>query len=227
MDKIRKIIFPDLLLDKQDKTSRDYPSYHWVELKSSKDNRQKTFDCFLIKSEDGYDYYMPFKQPYEIYREHNYPEEHIGSFVVTNDERDFKALVNLVPDNVVMPTLDLINSIPASRWVDIYCEIIKDHPDKINSFHNFSFFVTPDECYIDDDFYKTFCLVCYPFLGMTNERGIVKYSEGVWLGNCPNSSFHRRVADGIGNILTFNRKYYDEYSKIRGGIIPIIKNKKQ
>jgi hypothetical protein len=75
MDKIRKIKFPDLLLDKQDKS--DEYGYHWVETKYE-DRRTQT--CILLREWDGKGYYLPLKAPYELCREDNYPRENRGNY---------------------------------------------------------------------------------------------------------------------------------------------------
>ena len=212
-----KFNIPGLVLDEQDMVSDTYPNYyHWVETNRSKEWRKEPFDCFFLKYEDGFEYYMPVRQPYEICRKYNHPDKHPGGFVTTNDEEDCKALASLVPENVVVPTFDFISSIPPSRWLDIYCEVVRANPDKLNTLSNYSFYVLPDDHYKDDPFFERHCLICYPFLGMEADGDILRYGEGVWQGPSVPASFHRRVDKGVGNVLAYNRNYYDDYDRTPG-----------
>ena len=223
---MKKINIPDLVLDEQDITSDIYPnSYHWVETNSSKEWRKEPFDCFFLKYEDGFEYYMPVMQSYEICRKYNHPDKHPGRFVTTNDEEDCKALASLVPENVVVPTFDFISSIPPSRWLDIYCEVVRANPDKLKTLSDYSFYVHPDDHYKDDPFFKTHCLICYPFLGMEVDGDILQYSKGVWQGSSVPYSFHRRVDKGVGNVLAYNRNYYSDYDRTPGTPRVILKVK--
>ncbi|MBR4591175.1 MAG: hypothetical protein IKO36_11015 [Bacteroidaceae bacterium] len=215
--------FPDLILDKQDKTSKYYPDYHWVECRNSIEKRNMPFDCFLLKRKNGYDYYMPIEQPYEICRRHNYPEEHLGNYITLNSENECKALVNLVPENVVMPTFDFIGSISPDKWLKIYCEIIKANPEKIKYLANYHFCVLPNDKYKNEKIFKQYYMICYPFIGMEFKDGMLQYIDGVWI----DSSFYRKANynNNIGNILMFDKSYHTPEYSTWVGIYPIIKVK--
>ena len=217
---LTKLKFPDLILDKQDKSTR-YPDFHWEEINQSKERRANTFDCFYLTEDNNYNYYMSIEQPYTITRKYNYPSEHNGSYyITTSNESDFYAITSFLPNDIIMPTIDLVNSITPDRWLNIYCEIIKDHPEKINYLNQYSFYVFIDNNHKKQKPFSEYCAVCFPFIGLNfSKNGVLQYKEK---GNWVNGSYYQRLENNTGNILLFRRgDYFNGFTKIQ----PIIKIK--
>lgn len=200
--------FPDLILNKQDRSS--VSGYHWVETKQLNDENRRHKLCALIKEECGVRMYIPIGSPYEICRKYNFPEKHLGSPIVGHSERECKAMVGLLPCNMFIPTLEFINTISAETWLEIYQDIIRECPDRIESLHRFNFFVLSD-----NEEYARYYLKCYPFCNIKKDGDNYSYGEkGFWL----DSTFRHAV----GNVLKFERCYYDDYDRLSGATLPVV-----
>lgn len=163
--------FPDLILNKQDRSS--VSGYHWVETKQLNDENRRHKLCALIKEGCGVRMYIPIGSPYEICREYNFPEKHLGRPIVEHGERECKAMVDLLPCNMFIPTLEFINTISAETWSEIYQDIIKECPDRIESLHRFNFFVLSD-----NEEYAGYYLKCYPFCNIKKDGDTVRKIKG-------------------------------------------------
>ena len=213
MDRIREIVFPDLVLKYQDKSERY--GYHWVEVKHY-DSDWHVQKCVLLKEEDGYGYYLPLKPPYEICREHNYPKEALGRYVVTNDECDYEALKKFVPDGVLMPSMDLCNYITAEEWFNAYISIVTEFPEKIYDIAEFRFLTKSYE-----PIYKGYYLECHPFVNMIKNESNISYKDSrTWMVKDADSIwFGEECKDHVGNVYFFNKNYRENYSC---KILPVI-----
>lgn len=205
MDRIREIVFPDLVLNNQDKSERY--GYHWVEVKHY-DSDRHVQKCVLLKEEDGYGYYLPLKPPYEICREHNYPKEALGRYVVTSDEYDYNALKKFVPDGVFMPSMDFCNYITPEEWFNAYISIVTEFPEKIYDIAEFHFLTKSDE-----PIYKGYYLVCHPFVNMIKNEGNISYKDDrTWMVKDTDAIwFGEECKDHVGNVYFFNKKYKEDY----------------
>ena len=204
---LREITFPELILDKQDKS--DKFGKHWVETVTSK-NSNKTHMCVLLKNESGLKYYLPIEMPYEIGREDNDGDSH---YAVMHKEREARALISFLKPNLFMPTLDFIKTVDANTWMNIYIDLVRCYPERIKALSDFSFFVLSD-----DEKYKDEYLVCYPFLNICRDNNTYKYNDKDhdWI----NGDLERKE----GNIYLFRKKYQLEFFGRK--ILPIVTNRR-
>lgn len=217
MDKIREIVFPKLVLKGQDKSDRY--GYHWVEVKHY-DYDWHVQKCVLLKEEDGYGYYLPLKPPYEICREHNYPEESLVHYVVTNNESDYDALKKFVPDGVFMPSMDFCNHITAEEWFNAYIAIVTEFPEKICNIAEFDFLTKSD-----DSIYEGYYLECHPFVNMIKNEGNISYKDDrTWVVKDTHSiKFGEEYKNHVGNVYFYRKEYMEDWYSCR--ILPVIRIK--
>lgn len=213
MKKIQNIKFPDLLLDKQDKSDKD--GYHWIET-TFKDRRTQT--CILLKEENGKGYYLPLDSPYELCKEDNFPREGHGNYVVGHSEREYKALKKFVPYNVFMPTLEFCNYISTKEWLDVFITIVTEFPEKIEDIANFSFFVGSE-----NKLYNEYYLKCYPFMNIIkDDNGVLSYNdEWSWkIKDTHGIRIGEECKHNIGNVYFHKKEYMEDY--FGGELLPII-----
>ena len=214
MDKIRKIKFPDLLLDKQDKS--DKYGYYWVETTYNKDRRTQA--CVLLKEEGGIGYYLPLKAPYELRREDNYPREGHGNYIIQYSEPEYNALKEIVPDNVFMPTLEYCNYISTKEWFNVFITIVTEFPEKINNIANFSFMVGSE-----NKLYNGYYLICHPFVNIVkDDNGVLSYKdERTWIVKETHSiKIGADYKDHTGNVYFHKKEYMEDF--FGGKLLPII-----
>ena len=214
MDKIREIEFPNLILDKQDR-SKEY-GYHWVETNGSFKRHAQV--CVLLREEGGYGYYLPLKPPYEICREDNFPRPHSGHYVIQSSEPEYKALRHLVPSGVFMPVLEYCNNITPAEWFDAYIAIVTTFPDMIRNVADFSFMV--GSC---DELYAGYYLICHPFVNMIKgDDGVLRYTdERTWAVKETSSiKIDGEYRDHCGNVYFFKKEYMEEW--FGGSLLPVI-----
>lgn len=215
MDKICKIKFPDLLLNKQDKS--DKYGYHWVETTYKKEDR-RTQVCVLLKEEDGIRYYLPLNAPYQLCREDNYPREDRGNYIIRSSEPEYNALVKTVPDGVFMPTLEYCNNVSPKEWFDVFITICTEFPEKISNIAMFSFMVSSE-----NKLYNGYYLICHPFVNfIKNENGKILYKNGYsWLVKDTDSiEINGNYVNHTGNVFFYKKEYMDEW--FGGNLLPII-----
>lgn len=214
MDKIRKIKFPDLLLDKQDKS--DKYGYHWVETTYNKDRR--TQDCVLLKEENGRGHYIPLNAPYELCRKDNFPREGHGNYIIQSSEPEYKGLMKTVPEGVFMPTLEYCNNVSPKEWFDAFITICTEFPEKINNIVNFSFMVSSE-----NELYNGYYLICHPFVNfIKDDNGVFSYKdERTWVVKDIHSiKIGEDYKDHTGNVYFHKKEYMEEW--FGGNLLPII-----
>jgi len=214
MDKIRKIKFPDLILDKQDKSNRY--GYHWVEISYNKDRRTQV--CVLLKEEEGIGHYLPLDAPYELCREDNYPGENLGNYFIQSSEPEYKGLVKTVPDSVFMPTLEYCNSISPKEWFNVFITICTEFPEKIDHITMFSFMVSSENKLYDGHY-----LICYPFINFIKDENnkILYRNDHNWsVKNTTNIKIDDNYVNHTGNVFFYKKEYMDEW--FNSNLLPII-----
>lgn len=213
MDKIRKIKFPDLLLDKQDKS--DKYGYHWVETKYDKDRRTQA--CVLLKEEGGIGYYLPLNAPYELCREDNYPRENTGHYVIQHSEPEYNGLVKTVPDGVFMPTLEYCNNVSPKEWFDAFIAICTEFPEKIDNIAMFSFMVSSE-----NKLYDGYYLICHPFINfIKDENGKILYKNGYKsVKDTTNIEIDGNYVNHTGNVFFYKKEYMEDW--FGGNLLPIV-----
>lgn len=213
MNKIQNIKFPDLLLDKQDKS--DKYGYHWIETKY-KDRRTQT--CILLREENGKGYYLPLNPPYELCREDNFPREGHGNYIIQHSEPEYNALKEIVPDNVFMPTLEYCNYISTKEWFDVFITIVTEFPEKINNITDFSFMVGSG-----NKLYSGYYLICHPFVNIIKDNnGVLSYKdERTWVVKDTHSiKTYGGYKDHTGNVYFHKKEYMEDF--FGGNLLPII-----
>lgn len=214
MDKIRKIKFPGLLLDKQDKS--DKYGYHWVETTYNKDRRIQ--DCVLLKEENGRGYYIPLNAPYELCREDNYPRENHGNYVIQSSEPEYNGLMKIVPDGVFMPTLEYCSNVSPKEWFDAFITICTEFPEKIDYITKFSFMVSSE-----NKLYNGYYLICHPFVNfIKGENGKILYKNKIaWMVNdTSNIKIDDEYINHTGNVFFYKKEYMKD--GFGGTLLPII-----
>lgn len=215
MDKIRKIKFPDLLLDKQDKS--DKYGYHWAETTYNKDRRTQV--CVLLKEEGGIGYYLPLEAPYELCRKDNYPRENRGNYVIQSSEREYKGLMKTVPDGIFMPTLEYCNNnVSPKEWFDVFITICTEFPEKIDHIAMFSFMVSSE-----NELYKEYYLMCYPFVNFIKDKNgkILYNNKHTWsVKDASNIKIDGNYVNHTGNVFFYKKEYMEEW--FGGRLLPII-----
>lgn len=214
MDEIRKIKFPDLLLNKQDK-SAEY-GYHWIETTHSKDHRTQV--CVLLKEEGGIGYYLPLDAPYELCREDNYPRKNSGHYIIQSSEPEYNGLVKTVPDGVFMPTLEYCNSISPKEWFDAFITICTEFPEKIDHITGFSFMVSSE-----NKLYDEYYLICHPFINFIKDKNgkILYKNDHSWsVKDTSNIKIDGNYVNHTGNVFFYKKEYMEEF--FGGNLLPII-----
>ena len=214
MNKIREIKFPDLLLDKQDKS--DKYGYHWVETTYNKDRRTQV--CVLLKEEGKMGHYLPLNAPYELCREDNYPRENHSNYIIQSSEPEYKGLVKTVPDGVFMPTLEYCNNVSPKEWFDVFITICTEFPEKIDHITEFSFMVSSE-----NKLYDEYYLICHPFVNFTKDENdkILYKSDYSWLVKDTTSiKIDGNYVNHTGNVFFYKKKYMEEW--FGKNLLPII-----
>ena len=213
MDKIRKIKFPDLLLDKQDKS--DKYGYHWVETKYDKDRRTQA--CVLLKEEGGIGYYLSLNAPYELCREDNYPRKNCGSYIIQSSEPEYKGLMKTLPDGVFMPTLEYCSNVSPKEWFDAFIAICTEFPEKIDNIATFSFMVSSE-----NKLYDGYYLICHPFINfIKDENDKILYKNGYKsVKDTTNIEIDGNYVNHTGNVFFYKKEYMEDW--FGGNLLPIV-----
>lgn len=216
MDKIRKIKFPELLLYKQDKSNKY--GYHWAETTNSKGRRTQV--CVLLKEElyRGIGYYLPLNAPYELCREDNYPRENSGHYIVQSSEPEYRGLMETLPYDVFMPTLEYCNSVSPKEWFDVFITVCTEFPEMIDNIAMFSFMVSSE-----NKLYDGYYLICYPFVNFTKDENneIIYRNNNSWLvKDTSNIRIDGNYVNHIGNVFFYKKEYVEEWFGRK--LLPII-----